>query len=249
MIESPRSDLPQEIRSAIDFQGSKTPISRDWGDVVADYSSMLAKIKSWGQGFLFLGVVQIIASGVLSAGWGALLLVVGAASFYFRDAAMFMVYTMTILWAGIGNLFAGGWIWVGFGVLQFYWAFGLFREFLRFRHVQEEYATHVQSDPSRGVAPAMHARRMFPWASLILGVLVIIGVVIVFVLLATAASPDAEPSNALYTLFDVLPNLAVVGMAMGLASVLCRFPFRLVAAVGMLACTLVMLSWLALLLL
>jgi hypothetical protein len=246
MMESPRSELPQESRSATEVSGSKTAPSRDWGDVVSAYNSMLSKIKSWGQALLLLGVVQMIASGVLSAAWGVLLLLVGVASFYFKDAAMFMVYAMTILWAGIGNLFGGGWIWVGYGVLQFYWAFGLLREFLRFRHVQAEYATHVQSDPSKGAAPPMRARRIFPWASLILGVLVLAGLVVVFVLVAL--SSDVQPSNPLYILFDILPDLAVVGMAMGLASFLSRFPSKLVAAIGMVACSLVMLGWLALLL-
>ncbi len=61
-------------------------------------------IRNWGYGLLLLGFIQIIANNFLDPAWGVVLILVGAASFYFRTAAMFPVYGVILAWAMVNNI-------------------------------------------------------------------------------------------------------------------------------------------------
>ncbi len=160
---------------------------------------------------------------------------------------MFLIYALTIIWAAIHNLFSGHPLWIGFALLQCYWAFGQFRDFLRFRRAQEAYVAYLIAHPTEGSMPPLRAARIFPWAAFILGVLAVIAFGVGFAwVVITPQVPDDHP---VYTILELLPSLAVVGLAMGLGAFLLRYRPQLLAAIGMLSCSLVIIVWLVLLLL
>ncbi len=61
------------------------------------------QIRSWGVWLIIMGVLQMLSARGLSP-WGVVLLVIGVASFYFQEAAMYIIYAVTIGWAGVLNL-------------------------------------------------------------------------------------------------------------------------------------------------
>jgi len=245
----PDSQVPTEMQSAIE-QSERPAASTVAGAGEAGllYARMVQGVNSWGRGLLLLGAVQVVASGFLSAGWGILVILVGLASFYFKDAAMFLVYALTIAWAAIQNLLAGNIVWIGFAILQFWWAYGLLRDFHRYRSVQARYLAELESGASTGTAPPMRAARVFPWASLALGVFTLVAAAGLFLWIVLLV-PEGEPPQVLFLLLELMPSLAGVGLAMGMGAFLCGYRFKLAAALGMLGCTLVMLGWLVLMLL
>lgn len=68
-----------------------------------------------------------------------------------------------------------------------------------------------------------------------------------FVWIVVAPSP-VKDHRLLYTVLELAPNLAVVGFAMGLGAFLLSYCPKLLAAIGMLLCNLVLIVWLVLIL-
>lgn len=243
-------EISKEMREALASQPPTplpTPEPESGSEAGIFYNRMVDSVRSWGYALLLLGALHVLASGTFNAPWGILLLLVGAASFYFRDAAMFLIYALTIVWAAIHNLLSGSPLWMGFALLQCYWAFGQFRDFLRFRRAQETYVAYLTAHPTEGSIPPLRAARIFPWAAFVLGVLVVVSFVAGFAwLVVTPQVPDNHP---VHIIMELLPSLAIVGLAMGLGAFLLRYKPQLLAAIGMLSCSLLIIVWLVLLLL
>jgi hypothetical protein len=234
------------MRSAIEDAGSAALPSELQVDWASERNRMHRQISSWGTGLLAFGALQLLASGLGSGTWGILLLVVGAASFGLRDVAMFVVYAVTLAWAGIHNLLGGSLISVGLAVVQFVITYQIARDFSRFRKAQAESGLHGDKDH----AHQRRAARLFPWASLLLGIVSFGGALATFLWLLVTADTELEPSAALFgVVVDGLVNLGVLGFAAGLASLLLKHRQRWLAGAGIAACGLVMAAWLALLLL
>ncbi|MBM3134576.1 MAG: hypothetical protein FJZ89_04670 [Chloroflexi bacterium] len=214
----------------------------------ATYAQMLREIRSWGLWLLALGAIHLVASGFLSSPWGILLLVVGLASFYFREAAMFVIYGVTLSWAAISNLLSGEVTWLFFALIQLFFAFQTFRQFLRFRRTQAEAAILGEEALGSSLMPE-RAARVFPWTGCILGALALVGVVafivwvvILFGFMEAAALPDFAD-----WLIGLVVNVGVLGLAVSLASLLSGHRYKPLAILGIVASSLVLLAWLALL--
>jgi hypothetical protein len=239
-------ELPKEMRSATEKAGA-TPLQTepqlDWA---VEHERMQKQIGSWGTGLLVFGALQLLASGLQSGTWGILLLVVGAASFRFRDVAMFVVYAVTLAWAGIHNLLGGSIISIGLAVIQFVITYQIARDFSRFRKARAESGVVSGEDP----VYQRRTARLFPWASLLMGIGSFGGVLGAIAWLLLTADTELEPSALLFgVVVDGLVNVAVLGFAAGLSSLLLKHRERWVAAAGTVACGLVMLAWLVFLLL
>jgi hypothetical protein len=78
----------------------------DTASVVQAHEKMLKEVRSWGYVSLGLGALHLISSGFtgLSAPWGVLLIAIGLTSFYFKEAAMFVIYGTTLGWAALTNI-------------------------------------------------------------------------------------------------------------------------------------------------
>jgi len=84
---------------------------------------MSRDVRSWGKWLIGLGVVHLIASGSLDASWGIMLILLGAMSILFTSPSMYVIYAVTMAWAGISNLIGAGLAWGVFAIFQFYLTF------------------------------------------------------------------------------------------------------------------------------
>lgn len=210
------------------------------------HEAIRKEIRSWGVTLLIFGVLHIIASGLLSAPFGVMLLVVGLASFYFRSASMLVVYAVTLAWAGVSNLMTGEWIWIGFAVMQGFFCFRILRRFSRFR--QAEQALEAKDDvAASGLTPERTAK-IFPWLGFFLGGLSLVAFVGAFgSAIVYAIVSESETLPAVLNLVEGLAvSSGILGFALGLASVLCRYRWKIVAILGMVAGLLTLLIELAL---
>jgi hypothetical protein len=249
----------------------------DTASVVQAHEKMLKEVRSWGYVSLGLGALHLISSGFtgLSAPWGVLLIAIGLTSFYFKEAAMFVIYGTTLGWAALTNIMGnvrGGQIlrlrsvqvgWVGFGMLQVYFAFVTFRQYFRFRQAEADYTRLVKGMPvgAPGELALTRAGRAFPLLRLrsvqvtgcLLGGLSLGSIVpilrlrsvqvFVGMVLAMNANVNRQIPDYFDFLIGMIVNLGVLGVAVGLASLLARHRYRVLAILGMIAGALVMALW------
>jgi hypothetical protein len=204
------------------------------------YAAMLREIRSWGWWSLGLGALHLITAGFLSAPWGILLLIVGAASFLFREAAMFVVYGVTLAWAAISNILGGGQAtWIIAGLFQIYMAFRVFRQFFRFRRVQEENdGSLIDAGSLESQSIPKRAAVIFPWVGGILGILSLAGFITLFASTFVLVVLNVQISNPFVFLLSLSGDLGVLGLAVALSSLLSRYRYKPLAAIGLAASTL-----------
>ena len=235
-----------------DAPSAVPPTAPSTAEVTATaYDLMLRRIRSWGLWSLGWGVMHVVGLGALSAPFGILLLLVGLASFYFREAAMFVVYGVTLAWAATSNMLSGEASWIGLGLVQLVFVYRIFRQFFHFRRVQADHAeltadTGLDSPPAPERAP-----HIFPWLAALLGPLALAGLVASFVgsIMFFALTGAEELPDVAYALVDSIFNLGVLALALGLASLLCGFRYKALAIVGVAAGALQLVIWLGLVLL
>jgi hypothetical protein len=201
------------------------------------HAKMLKQVRSWGLWMLGIGVLSLILSG-LSGSWGVVLILVGLASFVFREAPMFVVYGIMCAWAGISNIVSGEAGWIAFGALQLFLTFSILKQYTRYRRAE------AALDSALG---SQRTGRAFPQIGCALGALALGGSVTIMVggvLVEAAGVPGVEP--IVVWLFALLVELAVLGAAVGTASLLSGFRYKMLAVLGLVASGLVLLTVLAL---
>lgn len=189
--------------------------------------------RNWGYSLLVLGFVQLVASNFLDPVWGIVLILIAAISFYFRSGAMLPVYGTTLAWAMVCNVLSGEAQWVILGLLQAYWAFTTFRQFLTLRRVTSRLGIGLGADAP--VRPD-RAASIFPWAGCALSAVSLFGLVaLIVVLVVSYVLIEQEPSEqAVYLAYAVIMDSACLGLALGLAALLARFHRRLVSILAVL---------------
>jgi hypothetical protein len=205
------------------------------GENAAAQLLLLREVRSWGFWSLGLGFLHIVSAGFLNAPWGILLIVVGLLSFYFRAASMFVVYGITLTWAAISNLLSAQGGWAIFALFQLYLAYRLFRQFFHFRGLQHKLLSSERGVQTEDPFHPQRAARIFPWAAGALGVLALFSFVTFFVAVVGVAvvSGQTELPAAIGFVEGLLFNLAILAVAMGLASLLSRYRFKGIAVLGM----------------
>ena len=199
-------------------------------------AAMFAEIRSWGMWSLGLGVLHILTSGFLSAPWGILLVLVGLASFYFRSASMFVVYTVTLGWAGISNILGLEIGWIAFGIYQIYLAVRIFKQYHHFQNIENKYFELSAKDASTPIDTPARAQGFFPWLGSFFGCSSIIGFVLFFVIIAIiAGSSNGEPVYPGYfNIIDgMIMNFGILGIAISLASLLSKYRWKALAIMGL----------------
>jgi hypothetical protein len=200
------------------------------------YAAMRRQLRSWGLWQTALGALHLVAAGTFDASWGIMLIAVGLSSFWFRSAAMFVVYATTLIWAALSNLTgaaAGGNTgWLGFGLIQVYFAYRVWRQFRAF----------VGPDRAlRSMPGANRARVVFPLAAVVLGPLALVGVGAVMTGVLAESMPNAD------LLLGLVVNGAVLAFALALASLLSGFRPRGLAVTGLVTSGIAVLVWAGLL--
>ena len=197
-------------------------------------AAMSRDVRSWGKWLIGLGVVHLIASGSLDASWGIMLILLGAMSILFTSPSMYVIYAVTMAWAGISNLIGAGLAWGVFAMFQFYLTFRIARQYYVFRKAGLVNAEHeaVNASRKKSVAP-----RLFPWLGLVGSVLLmwgfvalVAGALVVFGL--NDASDISTSARVIDFLFSTLISLIVAFWGMNLAALLSKYRPRFLAGLG-----------------
>jgi len=202
--------------------------------IIKTYAVMLREIRSWGWWSLALGVMHLFA-GFLSAPWGIVLLIVGLASFYYHEAAMFVVYGVILGWVGLANMSGGETAWIIFGLLQLYLAFRVFRQFFQFRQAQEAYSDLLAEGILKSSPVSERAARTFPWIGGGVGALSLTVLIALLVSAIIMAAMNYEVPGFFNFAENLCVRLGVIGLAMSLASLLSGHRYKFVAAIGLAA--------------
>jgi tetratricopeptide (TPR) repeat protein len=241
------SNGAQDAPPASSPQAVEQGMSLNYNEQDALHDAIQRETRSWAVGLLILGVVQIAASNFLDPGWGILLIVVAALSFYFRSLAMLPVYGVTLVWALISNLMGGKLIWSAFGLMQIYWSFRIFQKYWRLRRVairlsqapateQGAAATDLPSVVSPAGPGALgdilapdRAAPVFPWAGCALSGLGMAGIVafsIIAMIIYVITDQDPPFIKMAGMVFEACLYLSLLGLSFGLAALLTRYRFR-----------------------
>jgi hypothetical protein len=189
---------------------------------------MLRENRNWGIILLVLGAIQLFTSEFQNT-WAILLVIVGLGSFYFHSPAIFVTYATTMAWAAISNALSGSGGWLFFSLLQVYFTYSIFRQYLQFRKLF-------------GGSLTDRAARPFPWASFFLGLISLMGVVtaLVGVILFVGVTGNEQFPAFLGLIEELAIIFAVLGFSMGLASVLSKYQHKVLSIIGMVASGLVL---------
>jgi len=212
---------------------------------------MLKDMRSWAWWLVGLGVLHLFIAGVNGIGWAGLLFMVAAGSFVLKDAVMYVLYTVTLVWAGISNLVSGQSGWMFFSFLQFYMAYQTFRSYKRFQKLQDD-IIHIQMAE---IEPAERtwfvAPKVFPWLGGMLGIGALAGLVLVVgAIVAISVTSAQEPSDTLLILaVEIIVNAAVLGVAVSLGALLARYRYKAASIFGLISSCLVLIIWLMLIVL
>ena len=206
--------LPSNLTSA-----TPDPVAEVHAD---SYERMLRELRSWGMWLSGLGVLNIVALG--DAPWGVLLIAVGLSSWWFRSSAMFMVFATTLTWAGLSNLTdgaSGHAVSAAFGLVQLYVAYRTVRNFRAFSTAHQ--ALVATGLPDR-------AARVFPLGAAVLGVAGLAGLLGALILVGAKSIEPSAPAELLLGL-DV--DAGILGVALGVSSLLSGYRARALSIFGL----------------
>lgn len=211
-----------------------------------NHELMLKEIRSWGYWSLGLGVLHLITAGFLDSAWGLLLIIVGLASFYYRTASMFIVYTVVLSWAALSNLISLNPEWMIFALLQLYLAFRTFKDFRRFQNTEKELIA-ISAGVGNELVVGINRKsvRSFPWIGPSLGCLSIILCVATlaatfFLIDETLIANQTYPPFYL-ALFGIMEILSVLGFAVNLTSLVSKYEPKFPSMAGLVISSLFML--------
>jgi hypothetical protein len=222
-VAAPGEDVPV-------LSGSTTAPSQavSTGDISPLEWNMRKEIRSWALWCGILGIVQLVTGG-LSDAWGAMLLLVAVASLVFQAPAIFVVYGITLAWAAISNITSGSTQWIVFALLQVYFAFRLFVDFRRYRRVLDIYRTPEGATLAPRPQPVMgRPAKIFPWLGAVLSGIALAVFLICFVVIVLFSRSPAYASyrNGISFTIDFMVNLGLLGLALGVGSLLSRYRFK-----------------------
>ena len=217
--------------------------------VIQVHQVMLKDIRSWAWWMLGFGALNFVMSGLSNVGWGLMLIVVGAGSFLFKDAAMYPVYAVALGWAGVSNLISGDTRWVVFALFQVFMVYRVLQNYFRFRNNQTNYRQWVRAHEISPTSTEL-AAQVFPWLGGGLGLLALIGVVATAVSLFAITMLEMSSVPGWFGfLVQLVVSVGVLGLAVSLAAVMSRHRHKGIAIFGLCCSGLVLLIWLALILL
>jgi hypothetical protein len=198
---------------------------------------MQKEIRSWAVWSGLLGLLNLLTSGLNSA-WGATLILVGLASLVFQAPAMFILYGISLAWVAINNLLSSQMQWIFFALLQLFLAFQVLRTFFRFRPVLQFYQS--QPPDGSGLKPGtglVRSAKLFPWLGFLLsGTALFVFVVCFLVGIILYDTPGLVPYKpALYFTEELMVNFGMIGLALGIGSLLSKYRYKILSILAILS--------------
>jgi len=221
-------------------------------------AKMYKSIRSWAILSVIVGGTSLVAGGTVDPVWGIVLIVTGVLSWRIKIPQMYVIYSVIMGWAAIGNglaVISGESVWwLALALLQVYFVFIIIRDYRKYRQlrVQELYEEGNWPDE---LAPPQNEKKIvdrFALSSLIAGVgsIVIMSVTfmgcLILLFITEASAPFPE------WLFFVglgAVNIAVLALGMGCAAVVSKSSRRGIAIAGVVVCSLVLIGYIGFILL
>jgi hypothetical protein len=197
------------------------------------HAKMVSDIRQWGRALLFLGVIHLIASGLLNSSWGVILVVVGLLSFLFQTSSMYVIYGIVLGWAAVTNALSGETVWILLALFQLYLTVQIFRSFFRYRKAEAQVAEMADEIVQSGTKNRLTAAFLFTWSGCIVGMLslvILVGSFASVVVLGALRKSNIDDSTFEF-LLSLSLELGVFAFALGLASLLSRYRYKL-ASIG-----------------
>jgi hypothetical protein len=250
-VQDDDTDVVDEA-PAVDSSGPEPDVDEESQEVDAEavaavdgHIKMQKEIRSWGVWLLLFGVLHFVGSGLLSAPWGVLLLAVGLSSFYFHEPAMFVVYAVTLAWAAVSNLLGADVTWIVFGLFQIYLAVQVYRKFKQYDVVQTNFRRLVAEDRITAAPERDRAASIFPVSGCLFSALALLGLVALVVFVFGSLLLDLDVPDAVDFFIGLVVNVAVLGLAVGLATIVSHYRHRALAVLGAIASVLVLVMYIA----
>jgi hypothetical protein len=219
--------------------------------LLLEQGKMHSAVRKWGIALVVLGALQLLPTGSLDPTWGVLLIIVGLSSFYFRSTAMFVVYGFVLAWASITNALIGNGFWFLASMIQAAVAVRVFWSFRTYRQMEFSLATAAEQG---GVASGKvddRSARIFPWLSLVLGLLAFAGVAIAILLsvFCAVATCQAFGESVAILIEGLSVSAAILALSAGVAALLMRYGRTAASIIGVIAASLIWLLEIGLMLL
>jgi len=202
------------------------------------YQKMLSDIRSWGWSLAVFGVIHLVAGHFLNLSHGLLLISVGALSFLVRESPMYVLYASVLAWAAINN-FTGSKSsgWMMFGFFQAVLSVQVFQRFFLFKKVEKDYEESLVMDPPEPASSRpRRTDQIFPTVSIVAGIGGLLGTLfglgMIFLL---SAARNVTLTKIAASVTDIAMIVAVLGVSLGLASLLSKAPRRQLSIVGTVA--------------
>ena len=185
----------------------------------------------------------------LNSAWGILLFLVVGLAFVFKDAAMFVVFAVTLAWAGITNaatLQAGA---VILGLIQLVLAAQVFRKFRSHQTVEPNTLTDEHQNGVAADAHASRTARVFPPLGCGLSLLAALSALTAFIALIAliVLETPIEDFATVGLVTGLVIDVAVLALAISLAALISRFRWRGLSIAALVVSGLILMGWIALL--
>jgi hypothetical protein len=104
-----------------------------------DVEKMYKSIRSWAIFSVILGGLSIVAGDIFNPVWGIVLITIGILSWKVKIPQMFIIYSVIMGWAAIGNTLSvitgGGVWWLGLSLLQVYLTVVIIKDYRKYRKI------------------------------------------------------------------------------------------------------------------
>ena len=205
------------------------------------------ELRSWSVSLAFWGVMSFAFAGLNSA-WGILLFLVAGLAFVFKDAAMFVVFAVTLAWAGITNattLQAAGII---FGLIQLVLAAQVFRKSRSYQTIPPETLTNNQQGTVAAGPRVSRTARAFPPLGCGLSLLAALSALMAFIALIVLAVMETQIENfaTVGLVAGLVVDVAVLALAISLAALISRFRWRGLSITTLVVSGLILIGWIVL---
>lgn len=238
MIDS----TPNPDNTQSPFEQGMNPPKKDTAEdhmpLIYAHYLMLKEIRFWGLVLFAIGLVHLFASGFLNAPWEMILALVGLAALVFKSSALFLVSAVSLVLVSVTNLVSLQPLAIIFAFIQLFMAMRNIRAFRKYFPMETIFLQSaipmLEEDQQLIKRAAFH----FPRLSLIFGSLSFIGtkVLLIAAVLFIVSSQSAAAMPDWFPYLEILLiNLGGLGLAMSLASIVCKFPRRWLAILALIA--------------